>query len=122
MSHIIAIAEDDDILRETYEAMLPRAVPDTKIETFPEGDSLVERVRKGGVSLVFTDHDMPPGSNGITAIRRIREYDANLPVYLMSANKDALDMAIKAGATGTIDKRDDNAPKLMKGIAIQYCK
>ena len=102
MSKKVIVAEDDNDLRESYVRFLKRNFSDVEVEAVPDGEQLVERIRNGGYSVVLTDNQMLK-MGGLEAIRRIREFDKTVPIYMLSGI-DVKDKALQLGATGYFDK------------------
>jgi len=118
MTFKILYAEDRESLRSATVGVMEYMAPEgSEIVAVSTGDELVDKVREGGASLVITDNDMPPGIDGLEVIRRIREYDKKLPVYLLSANEEAIRRATDIGATGVILKWEA-IPQLKKVISL----
>ena len=101
MTEKIIIAEDDAILREVLE-LLVGARYDARIDTVPDGRSLVEKVRNDRYSVVLTDNRMLAMS-GLQAIREIREFDQEVPIIMLSGF-DVKEEALETGATHYLDK------------------
>ena len=117
------IADDDDNLRKGLAMFLLQAVKDANIMSVPNGESLVEKVRGGGYSLVMIDYDMGMGMSGADAIRAIRAFDPATPIYMLSGS-DKHEEALKAGATGYISKGGNFAvlKAQLERIALQYLR
>lgn len=96
------LAEDDRALREGLERFIKLRVTDVDIETVEDGKPLVARVREGGYSLVLTDNQMTY-VDGLEAIRQIREFDQQVPIYMLSGSY-IKEQALEAGATGYVNK------------------
>jgi DNA-binding NtrC family response regulator len=97
----ILIVEDEPdvaaLLKRMIEASLACAVT---VETNPAG-GLAGLLKAVAPDLVFTDL-MMPGLSGIDVIREVREYDADLPVIVVSAYA-TLDNAVAAVKAGAFD-------------------
>jgi len=73
------------------------------VDGVPNGEELVERVRTNKYNLVITDNNMGNGISGLEAIANIRQFNSTIPVFMLSGD-DVKTLALKAGATGYIDK------------------
>jgi len=87
-----------------------------KIDEVDNGSELVEKVKLGGYNLIITDNIMP-NMNGLEAIREIRKFDKQTPIYLLSslAGGDAKvieKQALGNGANGFIKKDYDLTYKI----------
>ncbi len=61
------------------------------------------KIAKAGVDVMIIDYSMPPGMDGIEAIREIRKFDAALPI-IMHSGSPMLKEAKSVGVTAFIDK------------------
>jgi CheY-like chemotaxis protein len=84
-----------------------------EVDSVESGEAAIDKVREGSYGLVFMDYKML-GMDGIEATRRIREFDQEIPVYLVSATdfSGEEETLSKAGLTGYIDKAGDIAEKV----------
>ncbi len=113
MPKTAVIADDEISMRFFLRSIIQQFVPASKVEEVTDGQSLVERVRLGGLSLIILDYQMGSGMTGIEAIEAIRAFDQRTPIYMCSASKKR-DEAMAAGATDYIRKPDEAATKVMK--------
>lgn len=102
MSKRMILADDELYVRDALALMISDSFPDVEVVQVEDGESLVERVRDGGFALVLTDNQMP-SVDGLEAIRQIRKFDGEVPIYMLSSS-DKEREALEAGATGYIDK------------------
>ena len=116
MSKRMILADDTPFVREDYAKEISLLVKDVEIEQVADGESLLDRVRSGGYSLVLTDNRMPK-MHGLEAIKQIREFDQQTPIYLLSS-EDVGKYALEAGATGFILK--ENVYRQLPAIVKQY--
>jgi len=82
VSSIVLVVDDDDMVRRAAVRVLARHY---RIEEFSDAERAVARVLAGGIAAVVTDLSMPRMS-GLELARRVRAYDAGLPVVLMTAS------------------------------------
>ena len=80
---IICIVDDEEELVENLKIELEAIKPDWKILTFSEGMKAIQEIVKGNVDLVVTDIAMPD-MDGYELFWRIKDYDENIPVIMMS--------------------------------------
>ena len=116
----IIIADDEDSMRTTF-ARFIRRYSKTEVDEVGDGVDLVERVRQGDYSLVFTDNDMPSMS-GLTAIIKIREFNKSIPICMVSGDKadKVRPEAMGVGATDYIDKGDEDSVGHLKRTVEKY--
>lgn len=103
----VIIADDNDKVRKTYARAVKHFSGGAEVDEVGDGASLVEKVRERDYDLIFTDNDMPRMS-GLFAIARIREFNANVPICMISGDDPdkTRQAAMDAGATDYIDKGD----------------
>ncbi|GAA2324236.1 response regulator transcription factor [Streptomyces kunmingensis] len=103
----ILLVEDDEVIRRAVALALGRY--GYRVTTAGDGLSGLERFREGGHDLLLLDV-MLPELDGIGLCRRIRE-TSTLPVLMMSARGDALDVVsgLEAGADDYVVKPVDTA-------------
>lgn len=75
-----------------------------EIDEVDNGERLVEKVKNNNYVLVFTDNDMGAGIYGVEAIRKMREFNRSIPIYMISADSWAREEAVLNGANGFILK------------------
>src|SRR5262245_12441347 len=94
-AHVLLVDDDPLIRRAT--ARLLRHVGHT-VEEHGDGEAALSALSRGGFDLVLTDVAMPQ-VDGLTLLRRIRQFDAELPVILMTG-KPELSSAVTAVELG----------------------
>jgi len=118
----VIIAEDNKYLREIYICCIEEKVKDITIDEVENGSALIEKVKENNYSLILTDNKMLGGINGLQAIEKIREFNKDIPIYLLCTldKEKAIDLKKnpeKYGINEFIDKGDDNfSSKLVKII------
>jgi CheY-like chemotaxis protein len=103
MAKKIIVAEDQESIRNIC-SLYFKQIKDLEFDLCENAEELLEKMRNARYDLVITDNDMGTGIKGVEAIRRIRESDKIIPIYLMSARKEIEQEALQAGATGYISK------------------
>lgn len=82
MSKRILVIDDEEVIRKSFSL----ALEDTgySVETAESGMKGLEAIQKGGFDLVFLDLKMPE-LDGIATLRKIREVNARVPIYIVTA-------------------------------------
>jgi diguanylate cyclase (GGDEF)-like protein len=98
---VILVADDDRITREVLAGLLRGA--GFKVETATDGQDVIDRVGRGGISLVLLDINMPR-ITGLEACRILKGIDpeAFLPVVLCTVRTD-IDSRIEGLRLGADD-------------------
>ena len=108
----IFVVEDDKILarRMSYELELN---PDFEVTTFYDGDSFLKHFREDCPDAVTLDY-LLPDSTGSEILKKILDFKPNLPVLIVSGQKDVLTAInlLKEGAYDYLVKTDDMIKKL----------
>jgi CheY-like chemotaxis protein len=109
----ILLIDDDDMVRDTVQAMLRNA--GHQVTVAADGLEGLSQVRQHPFDLVLCDVFMP-GLDGIATLSEVKRLDDRLPVVIMSAgaprgarigrqeNADYMALARSLGATRTIEK------------------
>ncbi|MCK9616447.1 MAG: sigma-54 dependent transcriptional regulator [Lentimicrobiaceae bacterium] len=107
----IFIVEDDFVFAKILAHYLALN-PDYEVEVFSDGKSLLANLYKNP-SVVTLDYNMP-GMNGLEALNRIREFNPDLPVIIVSGQQDistAIEL-LKKGAYDYVIKDQDTKDRL----------
>jgi len=108
----IFVVEDDKILarRMSYELELN---PDFEVTTFYDGDSFLKQFQEECPDAVTLDY-LLPDSTGSDILKKILDFKPNLPVLIVSGQKDVLTAInlLKEGAYDYLVKTDDMIKKL----------
>jgi CheY-like chemotaxis protein len=106
-SKTILIVEDDAALRETLADLFKRAGWTTAWAS--DGEDALAYFRADPADLVLTDIIMP-GMTGIELIRRIRGFDVETPILILTgfASYEHCVEALRSGANDFIDKPFEN--------------
>jgi two-component system, sensor histidine kinase SagS len=83
MVKIICLVDDEEELIENLSFEIKEMRPEWEVLTFRSGLNAIKEIMKGQVSLVVTDIAMPD-MDGYELFWRIKDYDANLPVIMMT--------------------------------------
>ena len=90
----LLLVEDDPLDQRMLKANIGRS-EHVDVHCASSGEEALKRLERGRWDAVMTDL-MMPGMNGIELVRRIREADPVLPIYVVTANS-AVDRAGPAG-------------------------
>jgi len=83
MVKLICIVDDEEDLIDNLSFELKELRPDWTIKTFSSGLDAIREIMKGHVDFVVTDIAMPD-MDGYELYWRIKDYDENLPVLMMT--------------------------------------
>lgn len=112
---LILVADDDRLTRSTVSALLRSA--GYRVEEALDGQEAVDRVARGGVSLVLLDN-MMPRMTGLEACRLVKAIDpeAFLPVVLLTvrADVDSRIEGLRLGADDYVGKPYDERELLAR--------
>jgi len=81
--YIICIVDDEEELVLNLKLELSAMRPNWNIITYSDGMKAMQEIVKGKVDLVLTDIAMPD-MDGYELFWRIKDYDANIPVIMMT--------------------------------------
>lgn len=103
------IADDDDITRELLRGIL-RAAGVNVVSEAANGKAAVEQCQKSNPEFVCLDIDMP-GLNGLEALEKIREFNQQAIVLMVTATATASNVrtAMEKRANGIIAKPFNSA-------------
>ncbi len=78
------------------------------VQTVLDGESAVKLVREGATDIVFLDINMP-GLDGIETLRRIREFNAGIPIIMVTAfgTEERIKESQNLGISGFFPKDKD---------------
>lgn len=102
----VLLAEDDADLRDLYSFILNQA--GFEVRQAENGQAALNELQRHRPDILITDV-MMPGMTGLELIERVKKEEElrNLPVVLISAHKDFIDLAQSKGATEVIEKPID---------------
>ena len=104
MSLRIALADDQELVREGLKALLQRMGVTVVVEA-AEGGALLAALELTQVDLIVSDIRMP-GMDGLDVVRALRAAGSTVPVILLTTfdEEDLLLMAAESGAQGFLMK------------------
>ncbi len=103
----VLMAEDEPGTRMKYSALLKAKRPNIQLTTVESGEDLIHKAKDKRYDLIMTDNMMAGKVHGIQAIRDIRQFNREVPIYLICSfdnRSTILNQGMTAGATYTISK------------------
>ncbi|MBL0270055.1 MAG: response regulator transcription factor [Chitinophagaceae bacterium] len=102
----IVIYEDNANLRESLNSLLSLTDAYEVAASFPDCSDIVNQVRSIQPGVLLMDIDMP-GINGIEAVKKVREFDKQVQIIMLTVFDDNTHVfeAIYAGANGYLLKK-----------------
>jgi two-component system response regulator AtoC len=99
----ILVVDDDKDMRAYLETAL--SLMGYTVESVRGGKDALERIRKAKFSAIILDIMMPE-MDGITTLKKVREFDSDLPIIMLSAldQTKTIVKAVKAGASDYVNK------------------
>jgi len=99
---VVLAIDDEPVVQETFKAVLNGHF---KVLTAGNGQEALDKIARYSINLVFLDINIA-GMNGIDLLRKIKEYDKNLPVIVVTGdeNETLVKEAAKLGGCGYINK------------------
>ncbi|HEY5824602.1 MAG TPA: response regulator transcription factor [Cyclobacteriaceae bacterium] len=106
MALSVLIYEDNQLLRESLSSMVKINETLRLTGAFENVLQIEEQVKEHGPDIIFMDIDMP-GMTGIEAVKKIRVFNASLPILMLTVFDDNMHVfeAICAGASGYLLKK-----------------
>ncbi len=95
----VAVVDDERNIRRTLTMVLEGE--GYQVESFESADAFFPRLERGGVDLVLLDVRMP-GTDGLTALGRIKTEQPEVPVIMISGNA-TIEEAFEARSRGASD-------------------
>jgi len=103
MKKKIIIADDSEGFRRLLVGIVQKISKDIEIDEVSDGTDLIQKVKENDYDAVITDNTMIK-MDGLAAIERIRLFNKELPIYMVSGDFLIEKRALEKGATGFIDK------------------
>jgi excisionase family DNA binding protein len=99
----VLVVDDEESIRELLSRWLEQAEYD--VETAPDGQAGVEKLRRHDYDLLIADLKMP-GLDGLSMIREAKRLKADLPVIIITGFSDESSAieAVNLGVTGYLTK------------------
>lgn len=92
------------LLHAEYERVIGRAFSGSVFYTLTSSEGLVETAKQVKPDLVITDLVMDSTHEGISGISRLREYDPQIPIIVVSGHSDFLEIADAFRIDGRLQK------------------
>ena len=112
------VVDSHEAMREGLRMMLSGDERITVIGAVNDGQEAVSRIKELSPDVVVMDIAVP-GTDGIEAIRRLKEARSNVGIIVLSDDRKCLVPAIKAGAVGFLS-RDISRAELAAAIQLVY--
>lgn len=112
------VIDSREAMREGLRMMLSGDERITVIGAVSDGQEAVHRLKDLSPDIVVMDIAMP-GTDGIEAIRKLKEARTNIGIIVLSDDRKCLVPAIKAGAVGFLS-RDISRAELGAAIQLIY--
>jgi DNA-binding NarL/FixJ family response regulator len=103
----ILIYEDNNQLRESVSKLVAYSKDHLLLGSFPNALHVEKQVKTMKPDIILMDIDMPGGINGIEAVKKIRLFDQQIHIIMLTVfddNTNVLD-AVFAGASGYLLKK-----------------
>ena len=85
MSKHILVVDDEEVIRNVFQTVLEQE--GYKADTVGSGEEAVKAAKKRRYDLVFLDLNLP-GINGIETLKKLREMDETICVYIVTGFQD----------------------------------
>jgi DNA-binding NarL/FixJ family response regulator len=107
MQTSVIIYEDNQALRESIEQLFAYSKDYYLLGSFPNVMQVESEVKKLKPGIIIMDIEMPGGRNGIEAVRKIRAFDQQTPIIMLTVFDDQANVldAMYAGASGYLLKK-----------------
>lgn len=103
----VVIYEDNHQLRESIAQLLTYSKDYVLLGNFPNVLEVESQVKKLKPDIILMDIEMPGGMNGIEAVRKVRAFDQQVLVIMLTVFDDNMNVldAVYAGASGYLLKK-----------------
>lgn len=82
MTKRVLVIDDEKPIRDSF--VLALEDTEFQVDTASSGKEGLEKIRGGVYGLIYLDLKMP-GMNGVETLRKIREMDPTIPIYIITA-------------------------------------
>lgn len=115
MTHKLLVVDDDEYIRELYEEILKDA--GFAVETAVDGESGLEKIKKGSYELVLLDVMMPK-RDGIEVLRELHAEKSTTRVILLTnlAHDPVMKEGLSLGALAYLIKADMTPDQLLAKV------
>jgi DNA-binding response OmpR family regulator len=102
---VILVVDDEPVISETFRAIFE---DNFEVLTSSSGKDALDRIAKNSINLIFLDISIPD-MNGIQVLSRIKEYNKDLPVIIITGidNQNTIMEARRLGASDYVHKPFD---------------
>jgi DNA-binding NtrC family response regulator len=113
----IFLVEDQEMYAMMLDQKLKNNLVDHNLQIFESGEECLENIKDGRPDVVILDY-LLPGMNGLETLKKIKEQDPDIPVIVISAQKEiqVTRDVLKAGAHDYIIKDKSAVDKLYNAI------
>jgi len=103
----VVIFEDNASLRESIAQLLADSKGFTLLGSWPNALQADKHVKEARPDVILMDIDMPGGVSGIDAVRKIRAFNRQTPIIMLTVFDDQANVleAVIAGASGYLLKK-----------------
>ena len=103
----VVIFEDNQPLRESISQLLADSGAFVLLGSFPNALQADKHVKDLKPEVILMDIDMPGGVNGVDAVKKIRAFDRQTPIIMLTVFDDQTNVleAVFAGASGYLLKK-----------------
>lgn len=103
----LIIYEDNQALRESIEELITHSKDYVLLGSFPNVLKVETQVKNLNPGIILMDIEMPGKMNGIEAVRKIRTFDQQVPIIMLTVFDDNINVlnAVYAGASGYLLKK-----------------
>jgi len=104
----ILIYEDNSQLRDSIEKLIIYSKDFLLLGGFPNVTDVVQQVKTLNPEVILMDIDMPGGVNGIDAVKKIRAFNTDAQIIMLTVFDDTRSVldAIRSGASGYLLKKN----------------
>ncbi|GGA97874.1 response regulator [Puia dinghuensis] len=103
----VLLYEDNQTLREGISQLLADSADHVLVGSFSNALQVERQVKELKPDIILMDIDMPGGFNGIQAVRKVRTFDRETPIIMLTVFDDQTNVldSLFAGASGYLLKK-----------------